>query len=553
MFLTKSYNRIRRLPRYREVANILVRNGFGFIIEQMDWPWWKEDTDIEKNLRGHSTAIRLRHALEELGPTYVKLGQLISTRPDLMPSAYISELEKLQDNVAPIPYGIVRQVIEEEGLVPEVSFSSIKPEPIAAASIAQVHEAILPDGRRVVIKVQRPGIEKLIYTDLEILLELSRVFEKRSAWGKLHHVSEVVVELGESLKNELDFHQEARNADIFYHNFEKYDKVVIPRIIWANSTRRVLTMEYIEGIKISDFNALHRANYDTERIATNLVDVLFKQVYEFGFFHADPHPGNIAIAEGETIVIYDFGQVGVIDNSIREKGMELVIGMMQYNVDRVIRALQDIAIAKGDVNHYELRRDVARLQQKYYGVPLGQIDLVSAMSELLDLSMHYQMRLPVELSLMVKMLITVENIAGQLDPNLSIVKIAEPYGKRLMLRKYAPRRISGELLGVWQDYAELGRELPREIMGILKMTEDGKLKVKMEHLNIQQLTAKVDIMSNRLSLAIILAAIIVGTALVAGQSNSSLLTSLPIVQLGFAVGIVLGLFLTYSILRSGRY
>jgi len=553
LFLTKSYNRIRRLPRYREIANILVRNGFGFIIEQMDWPWWKEDTDIEKNLRGHSTAIRLRHALEELGPTYVKLGQLISTRPDLMPSAYISELEKLQDHVAPIPYGIVRKVIEEEGLVPEQSFTWINPEPIAAASIAQVHEAILPDGRRVVIKVQRPGIEKLIYTDLEILLELSRVFEKRSAWGKLHHVSEVVVELGESLKKELDFHQEARNADIFYHNFEKYDKVVIPRIIWANSTRRVLTMEYIEGIKISDFNALHRANYDTERIATNLVDVLFKQVYEFGFFHADPHPGNIAIAEGETIVIYDFGQVGVIDNSIREKGMELVIGMMQYNVDRVTRALQDIAIAKGDVNHYELRRDVARLQQKYYGVPLGQIDLVSAMSELLDLSMHYQMRLPVELSLMVKMLITVENIAGQLDPNLSIVKIAEPYGKRLMLRKYAPRRISGELLGVWQDYAELGRELPREIMGILKMTEDGKIKVKMEHLNIQQLTAKVDIMSNRLSLAIILAAIIVGTALVAGQSNSSLLTSLPIVQLGFAVGIVLGLFLTYSILRSGRY
>ncbi|MGE5390043.1 MAG: ABC1 kinase family protein, partial [Deltaproteobacteria bacterium] len=202
MVLRSSYNHIRRLPRYREVANILVRNGFGFIIEQLDWHWWKkEEKDVEKSLRGHSMAIRLRQALEELGPTYVKLGQLMSTRPDLLPSVYITELEKLQDDVAPIPYGIVTDVLEREGLDPELSFTWINPEPIAAASIAQVHEALLPGGQRVVIKVQRPGVDKMIEHDLAILMELARVFEKRSSWAKLYRVSEVVAELGESLKN----------------------------------------------------------------------------------------------------------------------------------------------------------------------------------------------------------------------------------------------------------------------------------------------------------------------------------------------------------------
>jgi len=553
LVLRSSYNRIRRLPRYREVANILVKNGFGFVFEHLNWPVWKRKREVETSLRGHSTAIRLRQALEELGPTYVKLGQLLSTRPDLLPSIYISELEKLQDNVAPIPYEVVLDVLESEGLDPELSYTWINPEPIAAASIAQVHEAFLPGGQRAVIKVQRPGVDKIIETDLSILLELAGVFEKRSSWGNLYRISEVVIELGESLKNELDFRQEARNADIFYHNFEKDDRVAIPKIYWAHSTKKVLTMEYIEGIKISDFIGLHQANYNMEKIASNLVDALFQQVYEFGFFHADPHPGNIAIAADETIVFYDFGQVGVIDHLTREKGMNLIIAMMQYNVNGVTRALSDIAIANQHVHQAELRRDVARLQQKYYGVPLAQIDLARALSELVDLSLQYKMRLPVELSLMVKMLLTVENIASQLDPTLSIVKIAEPYGKKLVMRKYAPSRIRQEVQEILQDYTQLGREFPGEIISILKMVEEGELKVNMEHSNIKHLTSKVDIMSNRLSLAIILASIIVGTALVAGQSNSVLLTHIPIVECGFATGIVLGLFLTYSILRSGRY
>lgn len=554
MHLRSSFNRIKRLPRYREVANILIKNGFGFVIDQLNWSKWKiSRAKTEADLKDRSMAVRLRQTLEELGPTYIKLGQLMSTRPDLLPPLYISELERLQDSVTPFPYLAMIDVLEREGLDWQNSFAWIDPQPMAAASIAQVHEGILRSGERVVVKVQRPGVEKSIETDLSILIEMAGIMERRTAWGSLYHISEVVEELGDALRKELDFSQEARNADVFRHNFAKDDKVAIPEVFWAFSSRRVLTLEYLEGIKISDYNALHQANYNPEKIASNLVDALFKQVYEFGFFHADPHPGNVAVAPGEKIVFYDFGQVGVIDHVTRQKGMDLLIAMMQYNTDRVTRALMDIAVASRHVNPADLRKDVSRLQQKYYGIPLLNIDLPRALSELIDLSFRYSMRLPAELSLLVKMLITIENIAGQLDPTLSIVKIAEPYGKRLVLKKYHPSRIARELQEIVQDYADLGRELPRRLNGVIKMAEEGELKINMEHTNIKHLAAKVDIMSNRLSLAIILASIIVGTALIAGQSNSSLITRVPIVEVGFAAGIVLGLFLAYSILRSGRY
>ncbi|MEA4926809.1 MAG: AarF/ABC1/UbiB kinase family protein [Syntrophomonadaceae bacterium] len=544
------------IARYREIGNVLIKHGFGFLFDHLslrrimgDWKLGAWHAEREN----YGTPRRLRYALEELGPAFIKLGQLLSIRPDLLDPEYIAELEKLQNEVPPIAFAEVLEVCAQSGLDPECDFQTIDPVPLAAASIAQVHQAVLKSGDKVVIKVQRPGIEKIIETDLMILADMGRLLEKRTAWGRLYKVTEIVAELSEALRQELNFEQEGRNADLFYHNYRNDRHVLIPRVYWQYSSRRVLTLQYLDGIKISDFAGLKQANLETAKIAENLLAALFTQIYEEGFFHADPHPGNISISPSGQIIFYDFGQVGILDEVLKEHCIDLLLGMIRYDVDGVTRALLAIGISSQYVNREELRRDVARLEQKYYGLPLAQIKLGVAMAELLELSTRYQVRIPPSLSLMVKMLMTIESIIAQLDPQISIVDIAEPYGRRVMLSRYAPEHVARQLQGVALDYMRILKNLPVNLEKIVGLVGEGEFKIKMEDVNLNKMTAKFDIMSNRLSLAIIVASIIIGTALIAETMHSSILTRVPVVELGFVIAMVLGLFLAYSILRSGKF
>jgi ubiquinone biosynthesis protein len=496
---------------------------------------------------------RLRRAIEELGPTYVKLGQILSTRPDLLGPEYVTELEKLQNEVPPFPYEQVVNVCVREGIDIETDFQYFNPEPIAAASIAQVHEAYLKNGDRVVVKVQRPGIEKIVETDLEILYELSQLLEKRTGWGRLYKISDIVDELAAAITKELDFNQEARNADMFRNNFASSKNVKIPRVYWDYSSRRVITLEYIGGVKISNFTGLKQADYNTESICKNLVDALFKQVYEHGFFHADPHPGNIAITAGESIIFYDFGQVGVVDEILKQNCMEMLIGMMRYDVVGVTRALLKLGVGTQYINKMELQQDISRLQQKYYGIPLSEVKIGEALRELVQLSIKYQIRVPAELSLMAKMFMTVENIISQLDPKLSIIDLAEPYGRKVLMKKYSPEHIKEKMKNIAFDYANLIEAAPRELENFLYLLKEGELKVKMEHTNVNKLGSRIDIISNRLAQAIIVASIIIGTSLIVDKTSDNLINQIPLVEGGFITTMILGLFLVYSIIRSGRY
>jgi len=547
---------LNHIARYREVANILIKHGFGFLFDRFSLQKimgiWKP-VGWERGVEGSGSPQRLRCALEELGPTYVKLGQLLSIRPDLLGPDYITELEKLQNEVSAFSYDEVLEVCRESGLFLERDFKSVNPIPLAAASIAQVHVAVLNNGVKVVLKVQRPGIEKIIDTDLMILADMGRLLERRTSWGKLYQLSKIVDELGGALRNELNFEQEARNADLFRTNYQHDRNVQIPRVYWEYSSQRVLTLEYLDGIKISDFAGLKKAHYSTSQIAKNLLEALFKQIYEEGFFHADPHPGNIAISSSQQIIFYDFGQVGVIDEVLKEHCIDLLLGMVRYDVNGVTRALLSIGISSQYVNREELRRDVAKLEQKYYGLPLAQIRLGVALAELLELSTRYQVRIPAELSLLVKMLMTIESIISQLDPQLSIVDIAEPYGRRVMLKRYSPSHIKSGLQRIALDYGRVIKDFPRDIENILSLIGEGEFKIKIEDINLNRMTAKFDVMSNRLSLAIIVASIIIGTSLIAEKMNSSIMKTLPVVELGFMAAMILGLFLAYSIIKSGKY
>lgn len=552
----KRLSKVSHLPRYREVANVLIKHGFGFVFDRFTLIKLNHrqiKTKQQVNLRSPYVARHLREAFEELGPAFVKLGQLLSVRPDLLTEPYVAEFEKLQDAVPPFPYEQVLELCREEGLIIDDLFASFEPEPIAAASMGQVHEAYLKTGEHVVVKIQRPNIEEQVKTDLEIMMELAKLLEKRTRWGRLYKVSEIVAELSEAIINELDFHKEARNADNFFRLYREDPTVRIPRIHWQYSTKRVLVMEYVGGIKISDLEELKKANYDPKLIASRLIDALFRQVYENRLFHADPHPGNIAVAEGEIIVFYDFGQVGVVEYQAREKYVELLIGMMRYDTDAVTKAILDIGITEKPINRDDLRSDVNQLQQKYYGMPLSQINVVEASTELINLSVKYKMRLPAELSLLSKMLMTVESIVTQLDPQISLVDLAEPYGRKVLARKMSPDQIVKVLTNVFWDYAELARSYPRHLDKIMAMLANGELKIRMEHANLRRLASRIDILSNRLSLAIILASIIIGSSLVVENSSSNILGRIPLVELGFITALILGLFLVYSIIRSGRY
>lgn len=552
----KNISRISNLPRYREVANILIKHGFGSVFDKISLRRITGSIapeKVDKKIEHLSRPQRLRLALEELGPTFIKLGQLMSIRPDLLGPEYIKELEKLQDCVPAFSFEEIRGQCLKNGLDIEKDFLHFNCDPLAAASIAQVHEAVLKSGEEVVVKVQRPGIERIINIDLDVIFELSKIMEKRSSWGRLYHVSEIADELANSIRDELDFGREAYSADTFRRNFKNDPKVKIPRVYWEYSSSQVLTLEYLQGIKISDLTSLKQAKFNTSKIAHNLVDSLFKQIYDYGFFHADPHPGNIAISKEHRIIYYDFGQVGVIDQMLKEQGTDLLTSMIRYDVNGVTRALLSIAVGDSKVNREEFKRDIARLQQKYYGLPLSQIKLGTALAELMELSQAYHLRIPAELSLLVKMMMTIESIVSQLDPQISIVDIAEPYGRKLMMKRYSPENISANLAEAALDYARLFKTMPREIETLFELLGDGQLKVRMEHENLNRVTEKFDIMSNRLSLAIIISSIVIATALIVDKINSSLIDKIPLVEIGFITAMVLGLFLAYSIIRSGKY
>ncbi len=546
---------LKRLPRYREVANVLVKNGFGFMVNSVGYrhPWLLRYGGRNYVSLGDSLPKRLRLVCEELGPTFVKMGQLLSTRADILGPDYICELEKLQDEVPPIAFEEVAAVMMGEGLDIKTVFAAIEAVPIAAGSIGQVHRAQLKSGEQVIVKVRRPGIDQQVAIDLAIIMDLAHYAERHQSWAHHYRVSELVEELGIAIRNEMDFRKESLNAQRFLENYANNPHVIIPRVYCQYSSEKVLVMEYVPGIKTSDINLIRTSGLKVKAVVKNLAECLFQQIYVDGLFHADPHPGNIAIAEGEAIVLYDFGQVGFVDRLTRDKYIDLVIGMMRYDIDGVTRALLSIASDDQTVNLSNLRRDVSRLAQKYYGVPLTGIDLGAALREILDLSVQHRLRMPTEMTLMVKMLLTMESILTMLDPGISLVDIARPYGKKALKERYSLRRIAAEARAIALESSDIARTLPRSVSNMVKQLEDGELQIKMEYSNLRDLMIRIDIVSNRICLAIVMSSILMGCSLIVDQAETYFLRHFPLVEVGFILAVLIGLYLAYSIIRSGRY
>jgi ubiquinone biosynthesis protein len=549
------------LKRYRQIVNAFARQGFGYLLDQMglgemiSWAWQSKDPEKHRL----SFGARLRQVMEELGPAFIKLGQMLSTRGDLLPQEVIRELAKLQDRVPPFPFLEAKEIMQDElGASWEKDFRWVEPEPLAAASIGQVHRAELADGRQAVIKVRRPGVEQSIKVDLEIVVDLARLAENRLPKARFYHLVELMEEFARTIKLELDYTQEGRNSDRLRKNLARASLVRIPKTFWEYTTARVLTMEYLAGIKLNNLNELDHHRIDRCRVAKKLIEVFLQQILLDGFFHADPHPGNLAVLPDQTLVLLDFGVVGRLSEEQKIHFGTLVLGITSRSSSQVIRALARMGILSADMDTRALRRDVDLLSERYYDLPLGQIRLGEVFVELLDLAFIHQLRIPSELALIVKSLVTVEGIIRELHPQLSMVEIAQPMAGKLMGRRLAPGFLARQAEEYLGEYSSMALEFPRKIDRLVTALVEGRLSLGLSHHNLDQVMRQMEKMANRLSFSLVLlafsivmAGLLVATALSA-ERGRVFLWGLPFLEVSFILASVMVALLCWAIFRSGR-
>ena len=553
-------HRVRHLQRYREIVRVFVRHGFGELVDLLELqPYLALPRRLLRRWRREAPPLgapqRVRLALEELGPTFVKLGQMLSTRPDLIPPAYVAELTKLQDTVPPAEWEPIRAQIEAElGAPPEELFTTFDPIPIAAASLAQVHAATLSDGSAVVVKVQRPNIETTVETDLEILFDVARLLQARTVLGEFYDLPSMAEEFATTLRAELDFYREGHNADRFRANFADEPYLYIPQVHWDFTTRRVLVLERINGIKIDDIAALDRAGYDRHRIALHAIRMIIREVLEDGFFHADPHPGNFVVMPGEVIGAMDFGMVGYLGRRERANLIRLYIVAVQLDEEGIVDQLIRMGATTERVDRAGLRRDVARLLRKYHGLSLKEIRALEIVEEVMPVAFRHRLHLPPEYWLLGKTLGMMEGVGLRLDPDLDVFAVSEPYVRRFMWQMASPRSWGPSLLKGTGDWAELLGLIPRVGSQLLTRAEQGDLEFTVNIRELDRALARLDRLANRLSLSVLLAALIVGLALLVPAFNLVQQWGLATILIvaGFAGASLLGLWLIFSIWRSRK-
>ncbi|QSQ09721.1 putative protein kinase UbiB [Koleobacter methoxysyntrophicus] len=482
------YKRYSHLSRYRDIANILFKHGLGYVIDILGFreflSYRMKFFKREKAKLPLSLAQRIRMVLEELGPTFIKFGQLLSTRSDIIPAEIIKELEKLQDDVPPFSFEDVKTQIQNElgGSISEF-FSEFEKKTLAAASIGQVHRAVLKSGENVVVKVQRPGIEKIVERDLDVLFDIARIAERRTEIGKIYSLTELVEEFARIIKEEMDYTREGRNADKFRKNFSNLNYIQIPKVYWQFTTKRVLTMEMVKGIKISNITKIKEMGFDSNLIAEKLARVFLKQVLIDGFFHGDPHPGNIFITEKGQIALMDFGVVGRIDDDLKFRFVNLILDIIKKDTDSIARDVLQIGIIKRKVDFRELKKDIREIFQKYSELPLIEISIGESLREVMGLAYKYNVVIPSDLTLLAKTTITLEGIIKNLSPAVSLIEMAEPFGRELIKERFSLRYIKRRTMKNISELSIVLSSIPIKIHSILEKMEEGKIRLNLQHTN----------------------------------------------------------------------
>jgi ubiquinone biosynthesis protein len=549
----------RNLGRMSEIAQVAVRHGFGYWLESHKLtdllPWPRTPVSLEAEAAPTKRGQHLREMLDELGPTFVKFGQLLSTRPDVVPPDIIIELRALQDDVTPFPFSEVERVIREELELPvEKLFTSFEEKPMAAASIGQVHRAVLPNGKRVAVKVQRPDAPRQIEADLALLYQAARIAKDRVRALDFINARELVDEFGRSIRQELDYRLEARNAQTFHRNFSGHPHIRVPHVYWSYSRQRVLTLELIDGTQLADLDYSAYTLDERRDLAYLVTEAWMTMIFKHGFFHGDPHPANILVLEPDQIGLVDFGQTGKLSDDDMSKLTALFIDAAEENVDALPKRLGDLGVRYDLAREAELTREIRELYYKYYGARLSEIDPLQLIREGFALIYAQNLKLPARFVLLDKAIATLGSVGVELYPDFNVFEVAKPYARDLMIHRYTPHRVAVRARKEIRSVAGILRDVPYQWHDVLEQARRGQLEVGFVHKGLDDLTHKLDVVFNRLVIALIVAGGLIGSSLIGifAKSGPHLLGLHVISLAGFVMFGVLGVWLMIGVIRSGR-
>lgn len=545
------------LGRVQTLAAILIRYGFGDLVSRFGLTQALARAGRVVPL-GHleelaalPAHVRVRRAMEEMGPSFVKLGQVLATRVDLFPPEWIAEFSRLQNAVPAVSFDAIRaEVSEALGAAPESVFLWFDPEPLAAASIAQVHRARLHDGREVVAKVRRPGIRPIIEADLRLLQQMAKMIETKLPDLRRFHPVGVVRQFKASLMRELDLVAECRHAERIAASFDDDDRIVVPAVHWAYTRERMNVQDFVDGLPIADLAALDAAGVDRKKIARTGAQVVLKMMLEDGFFHADPHPGNVFVLPGERIAVIDFGMVGRLSHARRTEVVSLLFGLVEHDPERVTEVLLDWT-ERPDVDEAQLTIDIDAFVDQYHGVPLGQLDLAGMLLEVTALLRSHRLALPPDLALLIKVFLTLEGLGRSLDPDFDMASQAQPFLHRAMAAQLGPGAVARRGARALVDTAGLLATLPRELRRLLRGMRGGA-RLHMQVDELREFSHQVAHSANRLAGSMVIAALIVGSSIAMTVEGGPALLGLPLFGLlGFIGAALAGIWLLWSIFRSG--
>jgi ubiquinone biosynthesis protein len=549
------------VKRLRQIFTVLLKYGFGNIVERLNIEHNVFAKKIlsyklvnEKRLLNVPDPVKVRKICEELGPTFIKLGQLLSVRPDLVGEDIAGELEKLQDRVPAFSYAeAIKEIVRELGRPVEEAFLNFSHEPIASASLGQVYDARLSTGEEVIVKVLRPEVDGLITSDIEILEELAHLAEKYVEGSRNFNPSGMVHEFKQSIAREMDYTVEARNVERFRTMFKDNENVRIPRVYQDLSSRKILTMEKITGVKVSDTAALKTRIFNPEMVAKIGADAILKQVFEYGFFHADPHPGNFLVSGDHCVVFLDFGMTGRLSGPMKASLADILAGVVNRNIPGIREGFLSLGVSTGAVNTDALDMDLEDIVEDFYDKPLREINVGRKIMDMIIMVSRHSICLPPDIFLLSKALMTIEGVGRQLDPDFNMIEEAAPFLKSFQRQKYSPQKMAAELITFTAALARFTRDLPRDLSAILDKLKHGSLKVEFEHRGLEPLTFHIEKATNRIALSLLIAALVIGSSIIILSNVRPRIAGLSVIgMIGFIVAGLLGVWQIIVIIRSER-